>query len=131
MTFRDRRCCTLEGNYYAVSDGACGSRRRSGMRRAPRTNACDGYKLGRRGRCTYKTCVGDGCNVVGGFDLGADDAAWRRSWRARSSPPRRGFSRRREGGVRRLASLCNLVFGPVLFARQVTVIALVIPTRLD
>ena len=37
-------------------------------------NVCDGYKLGRRGRCTYKTCVGDG-NVVGGFDLGADDAA--------------------------------------------------------
>ena len=25
MTFRDRRCCTLEGNFYAVSDGACGS----------------------------------------------------------------------------------------------------------
>ena len=81
MTFRARRCCTLEGNYYAVSDGACGSQALCGNVEAASNNVCDGYKLGRRGRCTYKTCVGDGCNVVGGFDLGADDAAWRRSAR--------------------------------------------------
>ena len=75
MTFRDRRCCTLEGNYYAVSDGACGSQALCGNLESAADNVCDGYELGRRGRCTYKTCVGDGCKVVGGFDLGADDAA--------------------------------------------------------
>ena len=81
MTFRDRRCCTLEGNFYAVSDGACGSQALCRNTDGASDNVCDGYKLGRRGRCTYKTRVGDGCNVVGGFDLGADDAAWRRSAR--------------------------------------------------
>ena len=75
MTFRARRCCTLEGNYYAVSDGACGSAALCGNAEGAADNVCDGYKLGRRGRCTYKTCATDGCNVVGGFDLGADDAA--------------------------------------------------------
>ena len=79
MTFRDRRCCTLEGNYYAVSDGACGSQALCGNLESAADKTCDGYELGRRGRCTYKTCATDGCNVVGGFDLGADDAAWRRS----------------------------------------------------
>ena len=79
MTFRDRRCCTLEGNYYAVSDGARGSAALCGNLEDAADKTCDGYELGRRGRCTYKTCVGDGCNVIGGFDLGADDAAWRRS----------------------------------------------------
>ena len=82
MTFHDRRCCTLEGNFYAVSDGACGSAALCGNAEGATDNVCDGYKLGRRGRCTYKTCATDGCNVVGGFDLGADDAAWRRSARA-------------------------------------------------
>ena len=81
MTFHDRRCCTLEGNFYAVSDGACGSQALCRNTDGASDNVCDGYKLGRHGRCTYKTCVGDGCNVVGGFDLGADDAAWRRSAR--------------------------------------------------
>ena len=76
-----RRCCTLEGNYYAVSDGACGSTALCGNLESAADKTCDGYKLGRRGRCTYKTCATDGCNVVGGFDLGADDSAWRRSAR--------------------------------------------------
>ncbi len=80
MTFRDRRCCTLEGNFYAVSDGACGSHALCRNTDGASDNVCDGYKLGRRGRCTYKTCVGDGCNVVGGFDLGADDSASRSAW---------------------------------------------------
>ena len=75
MTFRDRRCCTLEGNYYAVSDGACLSAASCGNLEGAADKICDGYELGRRGRCTYKTCAGDGCNVVGGFDLGADGAA--------------------------------------------------------
>ena len=79
MTFHDRRCCTLEGNFYAVSDGACGSQALCRNTDGASDNVCDGYKLGRRGRCTYRTCATDGCNVVGGFDLGADDAAWRRS----------------------------------------------------
>ena len=75
VTFRDRRCCTLEGNFYAVSDGACGSQALCRNTDGASDNVCDGYKLGRRGRCTYKTCATDGCNVVGGFDLGADDSA--------------------------------------------------------
>ena len=79
MTFRGRRCCTLEGNYYAVSDGACGSAALCGNLEDAADKTCDGYKLGRRGRCTYKTCATDGCNAVGGFALGADDAAWRQS----------------------------------------------------
>ena len=80
MTFRDRRCCTLEGNYYAVSDGACGSAALCGNLEDAADKTCDGYELGRRGRCTYKTCATDGCNVVGGFDLGADDSASRSAW---------------------------------------------------
>ena len=79
MTFRARRCCTLEGNFYAVSDGACGSQALCRNTDGASDNVCDGYKLGRRGRCTYKTCATDGCNVVGGFDLGADDSAFRRA----------------------------------------------------
>ena len=79
MTFHDRRCCTLEGNFYAVSDGACGSAALCGDAEGATDNVCDGYKLGRRGRCVYRTCTGDGCNVVGGFNLGADDSASRRS----------------------------------------------------
>ena len=63
-----------------MSDGACGSAALCGNAEGAADNVCDGYKLGRRGRCTYTTCVGDGCNVVGGFDLGADDAASRSAW---------------------------------------------------
>ena len=62
-----------------MSDGACGSQALCGNADGAADTVCDGYKLGRRGRCTYETCVGDGCNVVGGFDLGADDAASRRA----------------------------------------------------
>ena len=58
-----------------MSDGACGSAALCGNLEDAADTTCDGYELGRRGRCTYKTCAGDGCNVVGGFDLGADDAA--------------------------------------------------------
>ena len=98
MTFRDRRCCTLEGNYYAVSDGACGSAALCGNAEDAADNVCDGYKLGRRGRCTYKTCATDGCNVVGGFDLGADDAAWRRSaWASAVVVAAAAWFLRREG----------------------------------
>ena len=62
-----------------MSDGACGSQALCRNLESAADKTCDGYKLGRRGRCTYNTCVGDGCNIVGGFDLGADDSAWRRS----------------------------------------------------
>ena len=62
-----------------MSDGACGSAALCRNAEDAADNVCDGYKLARRGRCTYKTCATDGCNVVGGFDLGADDAASRRS----------------------------------------------------
>ena len=65
-----------------MSDGACGSQALCDNLEGDADKTCDGYKLGRRGRCTYRTCTGDGCNVVGGFGLGADDAAWRRSARA-------------------------------------------------
>ena len=58
-----------------MSDGACGSQALCGNAEGAADGVCDGYKLGRRGRCTYRTCHGDGCNVVGGFDLGADDSA--------------------------------------------------------
>ena len=58
-----------------MSDGACGSQALCDNLEGASDKTCDGYELGRRGRCTYKTCATDGCNVVGGFDLGADDAA--------------------------------------------------------
>ena len=58
-----------------MSDGACGSQALCDNLEGKADKTCDGYELGRRGRCTYKTCVSDGCNVVGGFDLGADDSA--------------------------------------------------------
>ena len=51
MTFRGRRCCTLEGNYYAVSDGACLSAASCGNLEGAADKICDGYELGRRGRC--------------------------------------------------------------------------------
>ena len=62
-----------------MSDGACGTAALCGNLEDAADKTCDGYELGRRGRCTYKTCATDGCNVVGGFDLGADDSASRRS----------------------------------------------------
>ena len=58
-----------------MSDGACLSAASCKNLEGAADKICDGYELGRRGRCTYKTCATDGCNVVGGFDLGADDSA--------------------------------------------------------
>jgi hypothetical protein len=79
VTFEASRCCTLAGRTYAVSDGACGSALLCGNVDGAADGVCAAYEVGRRGRCAYATCRGGGCNAVGGFDLGADDAASRAS----------------------------------------------------